>query len=1094
MASRLSVLVICAVVVWAVLSSLASAKTRHFYIGVVEGEWDYAPWGDDLSAYPASDGHSKVKQKSKSATYLQNGPERIGRKYMKAMYREFTNDSFTQMRPHREKWMGLLGPMVAGDEGDIISIVLKNMAMTSGRNFSLHPGGLKRLFTSEDNEGSLSGDETSGEVDGVAPGHQRTYLWEVTGQVSPTPDDPDCLTWTYRSRVHPLRDLHTGLLGVLLTCKPGTVDTLHEKYAQQFAMAVNVFDENESWYIDHNIQKYLHLPSPQSAEILKDYEDFKESNMMHGFNGLTYGHLDGLEVCLGSRVLWHVVALGTGVDGIQSLSVSGHPFLVQQHRVDAIALSPMDSVTAELDPQVLGRWRVQSSVLNHAEDGMVAWLNVSDCAGHYGSGSGSQHIQGGQFRRYYLSVDEADWNYAPGGSNLFDGGGLLQPNSFSEEYFRKGPSRVGGVYRKAVFREYEDVTFSRETGRREEEQHLGFLGPVLRVETGDVVALTLKNNATSQAFSLHPHGATFVKMWEDHAADLVESGQVRTSYWYFPDAMGPGPLDPPCITRLYTSSPEHLARDAYSGLVGPILVCRKGALDSHGQQRQVDREFFLLFSVTDENLSGFSHYNLARLPENGSSQDFYRSNLMHNINGYMYGNLPGLTMCQGDRVAWHLLSLGAHVHTAYFHGQPLSYLDTRRSGIHVLPGSLRSLLMKAQNPGQWALVDQTSEHYNAGMKALFRVSQCGLRRDYSIQPTGGQNRTYFLQAEEELWDYAPSGINMVSGKNLSDPNGEAYIFTTHEGPYLGTTYRKVRYHQYTDATFTTEILRAGSKQYLGVLGPVIMAQALDAITVVFRNKASRPYSVHAQGLLYTKASEGSPYGGHGGRGVAPGDTVVYHWSVPLDFAPAEGDPACISQAYYSAVDPVKDTNSGLIGPLVICKPGSIDAVSGERQDVDSFFVLLFKIFDENQSWYLEDNIQRFGSSLSQHDAMFGQSNLMHSINGFVYANGPPMTVTQHSGVAWHLMTLGGKTDLHSVHWRGNPVRIYRTGQHTAHVVPLFPGVFHTVWMNATRLGKWRLHDHVHDHLTAGMEAVYTVTEPPPLYTTTQEIFGEVGVH
>ena len=67
-----------------------------------------------------------------------------------------------------------------------------------------------------------------------------------------------------------------------------------------------------------------------------------------------------------------------------------------------------------------------------------------------------------------------------------------------------------------------------------------------------------------------------------------------------------------------------------------------------------------------------------------------------------------------------------------------------------------------------------------------------------------------------------------------------------------------------------------------------------------------------QGVLYDKNSEGVPYGGRDGA-VQPGETKWYYWSVPADFAPAEGDPDCINQAYYSAVDPVKDTNSGLIG-------------------------------------------------------------------------------------------------------------------------------------------------------------------------------------
>lgn len=73
-----------------------------------------------------------------------------------------------------------------------------------------------------------------------------------------------------------------------------------------------------------------------------------------------------------------------------------------------------------------------------------------------------------------------------------------------------------------------------------------------------------------------------------------------------------------------------------------------------------------------------------------------------------------------------------------------------------------------------------------------------------------------------------------------------------------------------------------------------------------------------QGLFYNKSNEGLSYGSNpqhtsASQGVNPGETVKYEWSVPLDYAPATGDPNCIVQAYYSAVNPPKDTNSGLLG-------------------------------------------------------------------------------------------------------------------------------------------------------------------------------------
>jgi ceruloplasmin len=45
-----------------------------------------------------------------------------------------------------------------------------------------------------------------------------------------------------------------------------------------YALLFMVSDENESWYLDQNIQVKI----PQPARGLKEDEDFIESNKMHG--------------------------------------------------------------------------------------------------------------------------------------------------------------------------------------------------------------------------------------------------------------------------------------------------------------------------------------------------------------------------------------------------------------------------------------------------------------------------------------------------------------------------------------------------------------------------------------------------------------------------------------------------------------------------------------------------------------------------------------------------------------------------------------------------------------------------------------------
>jgi len=76
---------------------------------------------------------------------------------------------------------------------------------------------------------------------------------------------------------------------------------------------------------------------------------------------------------------------------------------------------------------------------------------------------------------------------------------------------------------------------------------------------------------------------------------------------------------------------------------------------------------------------------------NISADEGYReSNKMHGINGYLYANLPGLDMCLGDNVSWHLISIGNEFdrHTAYFYGNTFMHDGNVEDTIYLLPGTV----------------------------------------------------------------------------------------------------------------------------------------------------------------------------------------------------------------------------------------------------------------------------------------------------------------------------------------------------------------------------------------------------------------------
>ena len=56
------------------------------------------------------------------------------------------------------------------------------------------------------------------------------------------------------------------------------------------------------------------------------------------------------------------------------------------------------------------------------------------------------------------------------------------------------------------------------------------------------------------------------------------------------------------------------------GLIGPLLVCKKGTLDANGKRKDVDKEFVLLFTVSNENSAWYIERNVKEFA--GSSYEY----------------------------------------------------------------------------------------------------------------------------------------------------------------------------------------------------------------------------------------------------------------------------------------------------------------------------------------------------------------------------------------------------------------------------------------------------------------------------------------
>ena len=72
--------------------------------------------------------------------------------------------------------------------------------------------------------------------------------------------------------------------------------------------------------------------------------------------------------------------------------------------------------------------------------------------------------------------------------------------------------------------------------------------------------------------------------------------------------------------------------------------------------------------------------------------------------------------------------------------------------------------------------------------------------------------------------------------------------------------------------------------------------------------------------------------------------------------PGPSDPSSVFWLYHSHTEELQDVASGLFGVIVVTRRGMARA-DGRPKDVDREFVTMYIAINENESWYLEDNIR-----------------------------------------------------------------------------------------------------------------------------------------
>jgi len=352
---------------------------------------------------------------------------------------------------------------------------------------------------------------------------------------------------------------------------------------------------------------------------------------------------------------------------------------------------------------------------------------------YWSSVAGKRFVSTGVTRTYYISADEVAWNFAPSGHNQITGKAF---DTVADVFVRSGPGRIGSVYNKCLYRGYTSSSFAHRTPARPGDAYLGMLGPVIRAEVGDRVRVVFRNTCAF-ATSVHPHGVFYTKSSEgagyadrtsgkDKDDDFVPTGGRHTYLWKVPERAGPGPAEGSSVMWMYHSHSDEVA-DTNAGLIGPMVVTRRGMARPDGRPADVDREAFELFSVMNENQSPYLGGNEEEYAESEHGVDeedeFEESNLMHSVNGYVYGNQPVLTLRRGERVRWYVMSMGTEVdlHTPHWHGNDVTVNGMRMDVVSLLPAGMIAADMVPDNPGTWLFHCHVNDHIVAGMMTRYRV-------------------------------------------------------------------------------------------------------------------------------------------------------------------------------------------------------------------------------------------------------------------------------------------------------------------------------------------------------------------------------------
>ncbi|KAJ2960842.1 hypothetical protein NQZ79_g3831 [Umbelopsis isabellina] len=334
----------------------ANAVLREYYIAAIDVDWNYAPAHFDKY-------NDKPLAESPAAEYTVQKKDRIGSTYRKAVYRKYTDSTFSTMVTPDASF-GLLGPLIRAEMGDQVRIHFHNNA---SKPCNLHP--------------SLPKDTTKiPDFEAIQPGKDHIYVWDVDTLDDQAMGNVSSTLWAYRSLTDPVQDMNAGLIGPLVVYKSGMLSGAPNAYPtgidrEIFTLMMTTEETRSKYFVES--AKAAGISEERLKELAED-ESFVESNRMYHINGFVFNNNPGIHLPYGSSVRWYVLAMGITTEDSHTAHWHGGTLLKHGHRVDVIDLMPSTFEVLDMAPDNAGQWLFHCHVASHLMNGMSIFYQVDE--------------------------------------------------------------------------------------------------------------------------------------------------------------------------------------------------------------------------------------------------------------------------------------------------------------------------------------------------------------------------------------------------------------------------------------------------------------------------------------------------------------------------------------------------------------------------------------------------------------------------------------------------------------------------------------------------------------------------------------------